>query len=289
MEQSPVERVFEYDNYRFFLRDYFREQKRLKEIFSHRFFARRAGFSSSSFCAHVIEGKRNLTAESLRKMVRGLGLSGKPASYFEALVYYNQARTVEDREHFFRELDRLRRSTQFYRVHERQHAYYQEWYYPVIRELAVYGDWRGDFSRLGRLVRPSLTPDKARKAVETLESIGLLERMTDGRYRQSSEAVTAESVPPPVTRKMRKEMMIRAIEAMETLPIDKRHISGATVAMTERMYQQFTERLDELRRDIIQAAAQDTQVQRVYQVNFQVFPLSEPVWWVAKKEQGGGA
>ena len=107
MAGEVVKRIFEYDNYRFFLRDFFKEQKRLKAAFSHRFFARRAGFSSSSFCAHVIEGKRNLTADSLRRMLKGLGLSGRPATYFESLVHYNQARTAEDRDESTRALERL--------------------------------------------------------------------------------------------------------------------------------------------------------------------------------------
>lgn len=287
MDNPLAEKVFEYDNYRFYLRDFFREQKRLKDIFSHRFFARRAGFASSSFCAHVIDGKRNLTAESLRKIVKGLGLAGKSAAYFEALVYYNQSRTVEDREHYFRQLERLRRSTQFYRVHEKQFAYYDEWYYPVIRELAVYADWRGDYARLGRLVRPPVPPEKARAAVETLLEIGLLVRTADGRYRQSAETVTAESVPSAITRKTRKEFILKAIDAMETLPVDKRHIAGATVAMSAEAYRQVQQKLDEVRKDILEAAMDEQAVDGVYQFNFQAFPLSGEIGYRGNGPNGG--
>ncbi len=287
MGNETLEKVYGYDNYRFFLRDFFREQKRLKSVFSHRYFARRAGFSSSSFCAHVIEGKRNLTAESMRKMLKGLGLTGKAAVYFESLVYYNQARTVDDREHFFRQLERLRKSTTFYRVNQRQFAYYDEWYYPVIRELAVYGNWRGSYAALGRLVRPPVPPEKARAAVETLVEVGLLERRPDGSFAQSAQAVTAEDVPWNVTRKTRKEFVLRAIEAMETLPVDKRHIAGATVAMSEEAYRRVAQRLDEVRREILAAATEETQVNGVYQVNLQAFPVSERLDWQAA-EQGKG-
>jgi uncharacterized protein (TIGR02147 family) len=286
MSNQTAEKVYEYDNYRFFLRDFFHEQKQLKAVFSHRYFARRAGFSSSSFCAHVIDGKRNLTAESLRKMSRGLGLSGKAAAYFEALVYYNQAKTVDDREHYFRVLERLRKSTQFYKVHQRQFAYYDEWYYPVIRELAVYGSWNGDYAALGRLVKPAIPPEKARKAFETLLAVGLLERDANGRLRQSAEAVTAQDVPWHVTRKTRKELVTKAIEAMETLPIDKRHIAGVTVALSEQMFGQVVQRLDELRKEILAAATDDTEVNGVYQVNFQAFPMSERLSWKAPQQEG---
>jgi uncharacterized protein (TIGR02147 family) len=287
MDNETLEKVFDYDNYRFFLRDFFREQKRLKTVFSHRYFARRAGFSSSSFCAHVIDGKRNLTAESLRKILKGLGLTGKAATYFESLVYYNQAHSVDDREHFFRRLERLRKSTQFYKVNHRQFAYYDEWYYPVVRELAVYGTWRGDFAALGRLVRPAISAEKARKAVETLLEVGLLARGPGETYLQPDTAVTAEDVPWNITRKTRKEFVLKAIEAMETLPVDKRHIAGTTVALSETTFRLVTERLDELRREILAAATEEDEVNGVYQVNLQAFPVSTRIQWKTPLPKGG--
>jgi uncharacterized protein (TIGR02147 family) len=288
MNGDVVERIYEYDNYRFFLRDYFREQKRLKEMFSHRYFARRAGFASSSFCAHVIEGKRNLTESSLGKMVRGLKLTGKASSYFATLVAFNQARTVEERERTFRTLERLRKSTDLYRLNRKQWAYYDEWYYPVIRELAVYADWQGDYRKLGALVRPVVSPEKARQAVETLVAIGMLRPLGEGRYEQPSEGVTASDVPSAVTRSTRKEFLLRAIEAAETLPVDERHVSGVTVAMSRGRYEAFVEKMDELRRMVLAAAIEEPEVERVYQFNFQAFPLSEPVDRPGRGKRGIG-
>jgi uncharacterized protein (TIGR02147 family) len=275
MTSGLSEKLFEYDNYRFFLRDYFQEQKRQQAVFSHRYFARRAGFSSSSFCAHLIDGKRNLTANSLRKLLKGLGLSGRTAGYFENLVYFNQARTVEDREHYFRALERLRKSTQLYRVNQRQFAYYDEWYYPVVRELAVYSDWVGDYAKLGRLIRPAISADKARQAVDLLVDIGLLRRRADGSCEQSAESLTAESVPGSVTRKVRKEYLLRALEAVEGLPLEQRHIAGVTAAMSQKTYRESMAKLDEIRRSILDAAADDDAVEGVYQFNFQAFPVSQ--------------
>jgi uncharacterized protein (TIGR02147 family) len=272
-----VERIYEYDNYRFFLRDYFREQKRLKDMFSHRYFARRAGFASSSFCAHVIDGKRNLTERSLYKMMRGLKLTGKASSYFSALVAFNQAKTVEEREDNFRVLKRLRKSTDLYRINRKQWAYYDEWYYPVIRELVAYAHWRGDYRTLGELVRPSVSADKAREAVETLVAIGMLRPTDDGGYEQASEGVTGGDVPPSVTRNARKEFLLRAIEATETLSVDERHVAGVTVAMSRENYESLVAKMDELRRMVLAAAIDEPDVDRVYQFNFQAFPLSESI------------
>lgn len=274
MLNDVKERIYEYDNYRFFLRDYFREQKRLRATFSHRFFARRAGFSSSSFCAHVIEGKRNLTTKSLRQMNRGLGLGGRAAKYFETLVFYNQSKTIEERESFARVLQRIRKAANFYKVNQRQYAYYDQWYHPIIRELAVFSDWNGDFARLGAMVRPSISADKAKKAVETLVSVGLLVVDENGEYRQVSEALTAEGVPPVVTRAFRREYLHLAGHAMEELEIKDRHVSGVTVAMSRARFDHLCARLDDIRREVLENAIDDTHVDGVYQFNFQAFPMT---------------
>jgi uncharacterized protein (TIGR02147 family) len=284
---NPVnEHIYEYENYRFFLRDYFVQQKKLRAIFSHRYFARRAGFSSSSFCAHVIEGKRNLTEKSLKKMLRGLGLTGRAATYIETLVRFNQAKSVEEREQCRQALHRLRKGTRFYKVNRQQFDYFEEWYYPVIRELAVYCDWGGDFSKLASLVRPSITPEKARKAVEALVRLGLIKENEDGSYAQTSELISVENIPVPLTRKTRRELIYRAVEAMETLPVDLRHISGCTVAMNEKAYRDVVEKLDDLREYILETALDCPDVDKVYQFNFQAFPLSRDLRTAA---QGGSA
>ncbi len=287
--EKPSKRVYEYENYRCFLKDYFREQKQLRATFSHRNFARRAGFSSSSFCAHVIEGKRNLTEKSVKKIIRGLRLSGRAAAFFENLVFYNQAKSIEDRERHFREMERLRKASEFYRINQDQFAYYDEWYYPVIRELVVHSDWEGDYNQLAQQVRPAITPEKARKAVGTLVDIGLLVENTDGTFSQKHQSVTAGGVPSAVTRKVRKEYLLRALEATEELPVDQRHISGLSVAMSEQLYRKTIAMIDEIRVRILhEAEAEDESlVDGVYQINMQAFPLTQGGLRRTPDDEGG--
>ena len=107
---SVIDKLFDYDNYRILLKDYFEEQRELKSFFSHRYFAQRAGFGSHSFCAYIMDGKRNLSHTSIPKMVKGLGLKGKKAEYFTTLVNYNQSRNEKDRDVYYKALQRLRKS-----------------------------------------------------------------------------------------------------------------------------------------------------------------------------------
>jgi len=276
-ENMTVEKIFEYDNYRFFLKDYFHEQKRIKDSFSHRSFAQKAGFASSSFFSHVIDGKRSLTESSMEKMLRGVSLRGRRATFFKTLVLYNQAETVEEREELYKRLNRIRRGSELFTVNEKQWSYYEEWFYPVIRELAVLGDWENDFKKLGELVTPVITPEKARKAVDLLLDIGMLKRV-DKTFSLSHNTVSAKDVPTVVTRKMRREFIHLAEEAMEKLAVEERHISGVTVTLTEKQYRIVEEKINELRQAILSETLGETAGPgKVYQINLQAFPLSKTV------------
>lgn len=274
---KTVEHLFEYDDYRSFLKDYFDEQRRLKSFFSHRYFAQKAGFSSHSFCAYLMEGKRNLTFESIHKLVKGMGLSGKRAQYFEALVFYNQARTAQDKETHYRALQRIRRSTEFYRLNNKQTAYYDHWYLPVLRELAVYSTWGGDFAKLAKLVRPSITVEEAKKGIQTLIDIELLKDNGDGTYFQPSLVVSAEKIPGYVFRSARREMILRAIEASDHYTPQERHMSYSILATSKKVFDQASQMLDEVRKKILVLAMEDDDVDGVYALNLHLFPLSQSI------------
>jgi uncharacterized protein (TIGR02147 family) len=272
---TVCDRIFEYDNYREFLQDYFEEQRKHKSFFSHRYFAQKAGFNSHSFCAYIMDGKRNLSHESIKKMVKGLGLAGKKADYFEALVDYNQSLEDEEREKFYKNLQRLRKATEFYRVNAKQLAYYDHWYYPVVRELAVYSDWNGDFEKLANLVRPAIPVEDAEKAIKTLLEIGMLELREDGLYYQPSQVVTAEKIPGYIFKNARRDFIRKAIEASEIIPKSERHISYSILAMSRKTFDEASKLIDEVRKKILVLAMEDEQVDGVFDLNIQMFPLTQ--------------
>src|SRR3954469_6473209 len=90
-------KVFEYSNYRSFLRDLYEFEKAAHRKFSFRYFSKQAGFSSPNFLKLVIEGKRNLSIESIARFAKALKLNKEEATFFRALVLFNQASTTEER------------------------------------------------------------------------------------------------------------------------------------------------------------------------------------------------
>jgi uncharacterized protein (TIGR02147 family) len=267
--------LFTYDNYRIFIRDYLDFQKSHKYGASLRSFSKKAGFSSHSFLTHLIKGERNLSAESIEKMIPALGLSGRQASYFRTLVLYNQSLTAKEKQSYLQELKVFRGDTLFYKVQQAQFDYYSHWYMPVLRELACTKSWNGNYSVLASMLSPAISESEARQGVLTLVSIGLLRKKAGDKFTLQDNVITAEGIPGVIFRSARSEFMLRAIEASETLPKEERHTSYAVIGTTEAKFNDICETLDSVRKKILQSLDESDPVECVYCINLQAFPVSK--------------
>ena len=278
-----LEHLFDYDDFRKFMQDYFEEQKKMRSVFSHRFFAAKAGFSSSSYCLNVIRGRFNLTPKSIEKISKAMDFEPLQKEYFEALVQYNQAQQVDERDQAWKQILQIRKQIEFTHITTREQAYFSKWYYPVIRELAADTQWHGDYRVLARSLTPQITTEEARDAVKNLLEWGLLRKLDDGRYVQTSQMLDAAEIPPIALRQIRREYIQHAIGAVESMPKDERFAAFTTLAMSESSYNYAVEVLEEARKKIIARASNDTNVERVYEMMLVAFPMSK---MLTKEDEG---
>lgn len=272
-----LEHLFDYDDFRKFLQDYFEEQKKMRAVFSHRFFAAKAGFSSSSYCLNVIRGRFNLTPKSIEKIAKAMDFEPLQKAYFEALVQYNQAQQVDERENAWEQILQIRKQIEFTHVTTREQAYFSKWYYPVVRELAASSDWNGDYRVLARSITPQITTDEARDAVKNLLEWGLLRKLDDDRFEETSQMLDATEIPPMALRQIRREYIQHAIGAVESMPKNERFAAFTTLAMSENSYNYAVEVMEEARKKIIARASNDLNVERVYEMMFVAFPMSKKI------------
>ena len=87
--------VFDYQSYREFILDYYRERKRCSS-FTWRGFAALAGFASGSYLKLVCDGKTRLLEEGAKKTAIAMGLVGFEFDYFVLMVRYENAKTERE-------------------------------------------------------------------------------------------------------------------------------------------------------------------------------------------------
>lgn len=254
--------------------DYFKAKKSEKASFSQRYFTNKAGFNAHNFCTLVLQGKRNLSTDSIQKIIKAIGLKGKASTYFEHLVYLNQAKSSEDKEFYFQRLKKARKRSQFYQLHKEQFFFYENWYFPVIRELLAIYDWKGDFEMLAKAVRPPISPQEARKAVELLESSGMICKDDSGRFYLTDKFVTSDRVPILIKKRARRDVLLKGIETIDTIDPRQKYAAYSTVTMSKRLYEEVRCILDDTRQKILSLVDEDDTADEVYEVIFQVFPVS---------------
>lgn len=268
--------VFDYLDYREFLRAFYAEHKAKDYGFSYRAFSRRAGLRSTNYLKLVMDGERNITPEMAEQFARGCGLEEREADYFCELVAFNQSQSTSEKNRCHERLMRFRQYRAIHKLDAAQATYHANWYLPAIRELATRPDFRSDPKWIARTLKPRISPREAEKALDVLLELGLLVKNSEGHLVQSDSLVTTG--PGPLGHHIvnyHRAMMERAAAALDEVPREEREISSLTLCVSQDVLLELKERIREFRRELLQVAELAGTPERVVQLNFQLFPLSE--------------
>lgn len=272
--------LFKYLDYRHFLKDYYREQKERKgSAFSFRSFARLAGLSSPNFLQLVMEGKRNLGPDGIRSFTKALKLNKEEASYFENLVHFNQCATDGERNEWYKRLSTSKRYREIRELEKDTFVYFSRWYYAAVRELVLLPDFQEDPDWIARKLSPPITVKEAATALELLQKLGFVTRDKNGRLTQSEKNITtAREVMSLAVSNFHRQMIQRAGESIERTPSAHRDISALTLALSQEKFKEAKRRIQEFRRELNVLLSEDGSPDAIYQINFQMFNLSEVMW-----------
>ena len=272
-KQKP--NIFEYDNYRTFLKNLYEALKESQASFSFRYFSKKAGFRSPNFLKLVMEGKRNVSPSSIEKFSQALDLNKEETIFFRNLVLLNQASTVEERKFYAEQLIRSRFYRKINPLKQAQYDYYSNWYFIPIRELVGTPGFREDPDWVAHQLIPPITAPEAKKALEELEQLELIRRENGKLIQTNTFVSTGDEVASASVAQFHKEMMQKGAESIDRFPAPEREISSITVGVSDKAAQQMKDLIQRFRRELLTVASQSDKTQGVYQVNFQLFPLSK--------------
>lgn len=268
--------IFTYTDYRFYLKDFCEETRKVKPFFSYRYIAQKAGLKSAGFISWVVSGKRNMSPSLTHTLASILKLGRREADYFEVLVNHNQAKTTDERQHY---LDRLLafRSTRTTIVDRDRDQYYSRWYYSAVRELVALTEIR-DESQISSLLRPPITRFEAREALELLERLGMVRVNKNKCYERVDAALTSgPGVDPAIIHGFQTATMQLAQSALYRLPKEDRDISTLTLSCNARDLARIRERIRQMRAEITAIACESENADQVFQLNTQFFPITKKI------------
>jgi len=268
--------VYDYFDYRKYLRDAYLERKASDRLFSYRFIGAKVGFSSAGFFTKILQGSTNISMKNAIAFARLFKMTIPETRYFETLVQFNQATTHDSKKHFFEQLLSMKQTSGRNLVPE-QYELFSTWYYVVIREILNYYPFYGDYRELASMIIPRIREREARKAVEVLERLGLIVRNPDGCYEQTDLVIsTGESWNSLAIEQFQIDTAELAKCSLKSMPKKERDISTCTLSISTASLELIRERTGQFRREILQIARSDHRADRTYHLNIHLFPVSHP-------------
>lgn len=275
-EEKQKINLFEYRDYRKFLKDWYEGAQNRRPRYSFRALAQRAGFKSSNFLMLVMQGKRNLTEESVAKVARALGLNKQEGEFFRNLVLFNQAETHEEKDTHLRRLVQSKKFQQLKPIEKKNYEYYSSWYHPVVRELVVSKEFDGTPEWIAAKIFPPITPAQAAKSIELLEKMGLIEKSPDNKWKQPQTLLTTgPELVSVVVHNYHKALLDVTKAMMDRLSMRFRDVSAMTLGIRKERLPQLREKIREFRREVMKMVAEDTEPEHVVQLNIQFFPVTK--------------
>src|SRR5690606_37368742 len=125
--------VYQYDDFRAFLKAAFEALKAERPDYSYRKFAREAGISNPGYLLDVTIGKRTLSRNMAARMAPVFGLNEQETEFFFRLAEFGQARRDADRQALYQDLLQRRNRSRFARFSPSLVKYYQDYRYSLVR------------------------------------------------------------------------------------------------------------------------------------------------------------
>jgi uncharacterized protein (TIGR02147 family) len=255
--------------------DYYEERKR-RSVFSWREFSKIAGFTSSSYMKVVCDGKSKLSRVGVERTGAAMGLVGFEMEYFRAMVEFGQAEIEEKKKAAYEHMLAIAKVHKVRVLEGDLFEFYDYWQNPVVRELAplMPGATPGE---MAKMCYPEVSAAEIQQSLNFLTKAGLLKKAGEGAFLQAETSIKGT---PDATRLalrgMHRTMSKLATPAID-LPVDERNFSGVTMGLSRESYERIINVLDECRSKIVAIAAEEKNVDQVYRLNFQLFPLTKKV------------
>lgn len=281
----PTLSIYDYLDYRGFLKDRFLEAKTRNPLFSYQAFSRMAGAKSTSFLKLVIDGKRNISDDGISMVTKGFRLSEPERKYFECLVKFNQATVHEEKDRHFRELSKHKQFLAAKPMAAAQYRLLSHWYYVAILELVrLPSDGPKNVAWLQSRLRPEVEAKEIKAAVAELIRLELLsENGPLGFARNETMLATEDSVRSLSAVNFHVQMSGLAAKAVAEQKAREREFTTLTVVTSEKSFQKAKEEIRKFRdhlHSILEQEGQDCPGSEgsrnfVSHLNLQLFRLSE--------------
>jgi uncharacterized protein (TIGR02147 family) len=281
--------IYDYTDYRTFLKDWFEAAKQKQSFLSFRYLGRKTGVDAG-YLVRVLQGSKHLADTSLEEVANITGLSEQQKRYFFELVLFNKAKGEHEINDRYKRLLALRESNARV-LDSREFRYFSKWFYPAVRLSLFNNDFLGDYQDLAQRITPEITVEEAQEAIRVLAELELIRESAPAQWEVSDNHLsTGDAWSSLAVREFQRTMLKMAADALHIHPKENREIATLSLAIPREEISTLQEMMSDFRKQVAKWALSLNDSDCVMQFNLSCFPLSMPELTVlnSAEDQLGG-
>jgi uncharacterized protein (TIGR02147 family) len=276
-EVTIVLSVYHYNEPHSFLKDAWRARNQRNRSFSMRAWAQKLGFENPAPLSLMLAGRRPIPKKYVPDFIRELGLSEPEGRYLEALVDYDRARTVKERQHHFDRLRRLSPLRQLRMVEIETFKCLEDPLHTAILEMTELHDFAPCAKWIRRRSRLDRSLKEISDAIERLVALGLLRKERDGSLRKQQAHLSSKpDLEDLAVQSFHKAVSSLAAEQVSVQGVEEREFNAYALNIKTDALPKAKELLRQFVRQFIETIeAQPGEGDETYQLNLQLFSLTQ--------------
>lgn len=268
-----MKQIFEYTDYREWLRDAFEDFKQRKSIISWRYMAMKIGADPGNLL-RMSQGKIHLSTNFIKPTAEFFELGEKETAYWTEMVLFGRSKTDADALQHYEKMQALKGVSLKY-LEKKELEFYRHWYYNAIRSIIGICRFKDDYQGLAESCTPQITEEEAKTAVQLLADLNMISTDREGYWKVNDMFVsTGGNWRSAAVRQFQKDTIALAGESLERHQPFLRDISTVTMTFNMDDIQLIREKIKEFRSDLLRLSQEGSGDDTVFQLNIQLFPLA---------------
>lgn len=242
-------------DFRFLLQQEFVSRCHRNPKYSLRSFAKSLSIAPSPLSA-ILRGQRPITVKMKKRLGMALGIG------------------LEDLSKFIGEKNRSH--CEFQQIALDNFAIISDWYHYAILELIRVRSFNADPGYISKAL--SISKTEVQIAVERLQRVGLLKIDENGHWFDLSSNGYATNINEDLTnqaaKKLQKQILEKAIQALETLPTEVRNHTSITMGVALEDLPEAKKRIKKFRRELCAFFEKNKNPTQVYNLGICLYPIT---------------
>ncbi|PIK15465.1 DUF4423 domain-containing protein [Halobacteriovorax sp. JY17] len=275
MEEEKKLNIFEYSDYREFLRDFNEMKKRVNPSWSFGLWASKLELNSISSITMIINGQRHAGKKIQTSLIKYFQFNSKEAYYFEELVKIAKS-SKNDPSLTILMLEQNDDLKTLREENTEQVDLFFNWKAHCIKELTQLSDFEASGNWIEKRTNGLIKNEEANKLLSALLKNGFLETNNiNGREMISAVGSIhpTKEVTMDAAKAYHKGLMENSYEAINT-DKEKRSLHASTLSLLKEDLPKAKEMIREFQIKFSEEIEQNP-ADEVYQLNIQFFPLTK--------------